>query len=56
MSKTHGYICKKCGGPAPVGIGYVDSTDGAAERSAAVSACECGRSRTARGSSRRVHE
>lgn len=37
-----GFICKRCGGPCPVGIGYVDESAGAAERSAGLLACACG--------------
>lgn len=37
-----GYICKRCGGPSPVGIGFVDGSAGAAERSAGLLACACG--------------
>lgn len=37
-----GYVCKRCGGPSPVGIGYVDNSAGAYERSAAVTVCGCG--------------
>lgn len=37
-----GFICKRCGGPSPVGIGYVDCTEGAAERSAGLTQCGCG--------------
>lgn len=42
-----GYVCKTCGGPSPVGVGYVDNTDGAAQRSAGRSTCDCGASRSA---------
>jgi hypothetical protein len=35
-------VCKQCGGPSPVGIGYVSTEEGAAERSATVTACACG--------------
>lgn len=37
-----GYVCKSCGGPSPVGVGYVDTTDGAAARSAGLTVCGCG--------------
>lgn len=37
-----GYVCKRCNGPSPVGIGYVDCSDGAYERSAALTVCGCG--------------
>jgi hypothetical protein len=46
MSSNHtGYQCKECGGPSPIGVGYVDTTPGAAEASAALTACGCGYSR-----------
>jgi hypothetical protein len=46
MSSNHsGYQCKQCGGPSPVGVGYVDTTPGAAEASATLTACGCGYSR-----------
>lgn len=44
---VHGYICKTCAGPSPVGVGYVDDTPGAAEHSAGLTACACGASRLA---------
>lgn len=37
-----GYVCKRCGGPAPVGVGYVSTAPGAEVRSAMVDACPCG--------------
>lgn len=37
-----GYVCKRCGGPAPVGVGFASSAPGAAARSAMVDACPCG--------------
>jgi len=37
-----GYVCKRCGGAAPVGVGYVSTAPGAAARSAMVDACPCG--------------
>jgi hypothetical protein len=43
----HGYICKKCAGPSPVGVGYVADGSAAAAASAAVTVCQCGNSRTA---------
>lgn len=39
-----GYICKQCGGPAPMGVGYA-STEGAAEMSS-LKECACGYSVT----------
>lgn len=47
MSSEHGYVCKSCGGPSPVGIGYVDNTEGADERSAGLTRCQCGKSQAA---------
>lgn len=43
-----GFVCKRCGGPSPVGVGYVDEGEGAAGRSAGLSACGCGWSVLAR--------
>jgi hypothetical protein len=43
----HGYICKACGEPSPVGVGYVADGAAAGQRSAGLTACECGHSRTA---------
>lgn len=37
-----GYVCKRCGGPAPVGVGFASSAPGAAARSAIRDACPCG--------------
>lgn len=37
-----GYVCKRCGGPSPVGVGYVSTDRGAAALSAAVQVCGCG--------------
>lgn len=49
MTKTQeaegpGYVCKVCGGPAPLGVGFVDETPGARARSEAVGVCPCGHS------------
>ncbi len=44
IEPMHGYVCKRCGGPSPAGVGHVDSTPGAADRSAALPACGCGHS------------
>lgn len=38
----HGYICKRCHGPAPVGVGYVAHGGDAAQASAGLTRCECG--------------
>lgn len=40
-----GYICKRCGGPAPTGIGYAATGAAAAKKSAALSQCKCGYSK-----------
>jgi hypothetical protein len=40
----HGFVCKKCGKPSPVGVGYVAPGKEAAEASAGITACECGHS------------
>ena len=42
-----GYICKACGNPSPVGVGYVVEGWLAAHASSAVTVCECGYSRAA---------
>lgn len=42
----HGYICKKCTGPSPMGIGYVADGYEAAAQSAKLTRCGCGYSRT----------
>jgi hypothetical protein len=42
-----GYACKSCGGPSPVGVGYVDDQPGAAEASAQLTRCACGQSQLA---------
>ena len=41
-----GYMCKQCGAPSPVGVGYVDTRPGAAQASEQLEACACGHSRT----------
>ena len=38
----HGYICKRCHGPAPVGVGYVANGADAAQASAGLTRCACG--------------
>lgn len=37
-----GYVCKQCGGPAPLGIGFPDNSPGARERSEGLTSCACG--------------
>lgn len=40
-----GYICKKCGGPSPVGVGYatnVEATTTTTTTTTPVTACPCG--------------
>ena len=37
-----GYVCKQCGGPAPLGIGFPDDSEGAYERSEGLTSCACG--------------
>ena len=41
-----GFMCKVCGGPSPLGVGYVDGRPGAAQASEHVTACPCGYSQT----------
>lgn len=45
--KAAGYVCKECGGPSPMGVGYVDFQPGATERSAGLTECACGHSQRA---------
>lgn len=47
MSNQAGFICKQCEGPAPIGVGYVDDSPGAYEKSAGLNACQCGQSKRA---------
>lgn len=44
-----GYICKKCAGPSPVGVGYGDTAPGVTVSAHAddVVQCPCGYSRRA---------
>lgn len=42
-----GYVCKTCGGPSPVGVGYVSNEPGAAEASAGLTQCRCGQGQLA---------
>jgi|SRR5690625_299758 len=37
-----GYICKRCGGPSPVGVGYTDYSRGARQASQSLTQCACG--------------
>lgn len=42
-TKGTGFICKRCGGPAPAGIGYVDYEGEINARAAAArKSCPCG--------------
>lgn len=41
----HGYACKRCGGPSPMGIGYLADGAEAARLSAPLTVCGCGYSR-----------
>lgn len=45
MSGSNGYVCKSCGNASPIGVGFIDTTPGAAERSVAVFVCDCGKSK-----------
>ncbi|MCT2029515.1 hypothetical protein M3D00_05000 [Dietzia cinnamea] len=40
-----GFMCKVCGGPSPLGVGYVDGRPGAARASESLTVCGCGHSR-----------
>ena len=40
-----GFICKTCGGPSPMGLGYTSTEPGAREASMPLVACGCGASR-----------
>lgn len=40
-----GFACKKCNGPAPMGVGYAVWGDGAAQDSENITECECGYSK-----------
>lgn len=42
MSAGHGYVCKECGSPSPMGVGYVVGGDAAAVASAGLASCLCG--------------
>ena len=38
----HGFICKQCGGPQPIGIGYVlDGHDAYLASAAMIAPCDC---------------
>lgn len=41
----HGYVCKHCNEPSPMGIGFVAPGRDAAMASTALDACQCGYSR-----------
>lgn len=38
---AYGYICKNCGGPAPLGIGYAAPGPDAHKASAHLTTCPC---------------
>lgn len=40
----HGYVCKACGNPSPVGIGYASHGNAAWLASHGISECACGHS------------
>lgn len=44
-----GYICKSCGGPSPIGVGYALTNSTPADERASTDriACDCGQSVTA---------
>lgn len=44
VEQGHGYICKTCAGPAPVGIGYIANGRAAKAASQGISSCPCGAS------------
>lgn len=37
-----GFVCKRCGEPSPVGIGYVSYADNAERKSRHLTRCACG--------------
>ena len=43
-----GFQCKVCGQHSPLGVGYTDTSPGAAQASQQVTSCPCGHSQTAR--------
>lgn len=50
-SEPFGYVCKSCGGPSPVGVGYIAQGQDAESASASVDHCACGYSRRPAGGS-----
>ena len=42
-----GYVCKRCGNPSPMGVGYAVEGWLSAHASSSLTACECGYSRAA---------
>lgn len=54
--QEHGYVCKQCGGPSPMGIGYVDNRPGAGHVSSYVTRCPCGHSRVKAQRARVPHD
>lgn len=39
---SHGFFCKRCGGAAPIGIGYVTNGAAAEKASESITGCPCG--------------
>lgn len=37
-----GYVCKRCGAPAPMGVGYTSFAPGALAASRGLDSCACG--------------
>ena len=37
-----GYVCKRCGAPSPMGVGYTSYAAGAAAASRGLESCACG--------------
>lgn len=44
LDASPGYICKTCGGPSPMGVGYTSTEPGARDASMPLTACGCGAS------------
>ena len=42
MGAPVGYVCKRCGGPSPVGVGYAAPGAAAAAASEGLTRCQCG--------------
>lgn len=41
-TSAHGFVCKRCGTPAPVGLGYAVAGEEAAAASYGSRSCRCG--------------